>query len=520
MKKNIISALFSGLVILLAGCSSDVLGDPESPDASGGSILSLDIDIEEPTRSGIDSTTFDEGDEVFVIVKDRTNPDILTVTTKAIYTDGRWRLADKIDFAASYAGVVWSIADIQVYYPYKEAYEGYDKESGKINVNFSQTDFLYGASYGWSKDYPDAKVSCKHAMTRLTLALINTTDSDATVGKVGITNQGVQSFLGSKGSIDVNGINVTDYSTGRTVYNGNIEIAPGETGYCDILLPPTLAAYDKMLEQIDNGSASKTVLKFEVQLYDYTLKFDIDAKAWSEEHRYIYPVKLTGRVKPDPDSFEYVDLGLSVLWASCNVGASNPYEVGKFFFWGDTKGYVDGETFSQTDFSFIYPKEDEVLLDEGIIEIAPNADASQYKYRLSSKYDAATYNMGSPWRMPMADELQELVDNTNFELVNVEDKWMFKFTSKVSGFEDKYIMIPYPQGCFNTSGGGIYKFTLYNNPNQPSGNWWSSSLPFDYNNRGMVIEILWYYLQDKPSTWIRSLGRNTGYNVRGVRTKE
>ena len=30
---------------------------------------------------------------------------------------------------------------------------------------------------------------------------------------------------------------------------------------------------------------------------------------------------------------EYVDLGLSVMWATCNVGADNPEEPGDFYAW-------------------------------------------------------------------------------------------------------------------------------------------------------------------------------------------
>ena len=40
----------------------------------------------------------------------------------------------------------------------------------------------------------------------------------------------------------------------------------------------------------------------------------------------------------DPsNSHKYVDLGLSVKWATCNVGASSPEEYGDYFVWGETK---------------------------------------------------------------------------------------------------------------------------------------------------------------------------------------
>ena len=34
---------------------------------------------------------------------------------------------------------------------------------------------------------------------------------------------------------------------------------------------------------------------------------------------------------------EYVDLGLSVKWATCNVGATTPEGYGDYFAWGETE---------------------------------------------------------------------------------------------------------------------------------------------------------------------------------------
>lgn len=40
---------------------------------------------------------------------------------------------------------------------------------------------------------------------------------------------------------------------------------------------------------------------------------------------------------------DYVDLGLSVKWATCNVGASQPEQYGNYFAWGEVapKYYYD-----------------------------------------------------------------------------------------------------------------------------------------------------------------------------------
>ena len=35
------------------------------------------------------------------------------------------------------------------------------------------------------------------------------------------------------------------------------------------------------------------------------------------------------------DGHSYVDLGLSVKWATCNLGATTPYEFGTYYAWGE-----------------------------------------------------------------------------------------------------------------------------------------------------------------------------------------
>lgn len=89
---------------------------------------------------------------------------------------------------------------------------------------------------------------------------------------------------------------------------------------------------------------------------------------------------------------EPVDLGLSVMWAPCNIGALNPWDFGDYFAWGETevKTEYTGAGYS---------------LDPG--QITDDAD-------LKPEYDVAHVKWGGKWRMPTREELQELfypVDN-------------------------------------------------------------------------------------------------------------
>lgn len=90
-----------------------------------------------------------------------------------------------------------------------------------------------------------------------------------------------------------------------------------------------------------------------------------------------------------------VDLGLSVKWATCNVGADAPGDYGDYYAWGET------ETKSIYNWS--------TYLD------SPNRDGNSFtKYAIDKKTildpedDVAHVKLGGNWRMPTDSELTEL----------------------------------------------------------------------------------------------------------------
>ena len=100
---------------------------------------------------------------------------------------------------------------------------------------------------------------------------------------------------------------------------------------------------------------------------------------------------------------EYVDLGLSVKWATCNVGASKPEEYGDYFAWGETTTKSS------------YTESNSKTYGKSMGDIAGN-----------SSYDAATANWGGTWRMPTKAEMQELIDKCN---------WKWKKQNGVKGYK-------------------------------------------------------------------------------------
>lgn len=106
--------------------------------------------------------------------------------------------------------------------------------------------------------------------------------------------------------------------------------------------------------------------------------------------------------------YQYVDLGLSVKWATYNIGADTPEAPGDYFAWGETmpKDYYDWSNYKwcKGDYN----------------DLTKYCDNSGYAYNssyvdkiyvLQLSDDAARANWGGNWRMPLKSELDELYNS-------------------------------------------------------------------------------------------------------------
>jgi hypothetical protein len=116
-----------------------------------------------------------------------------------------------------------------------------------------------------------------------------------------------------------------------------------------------------------------------------------------------------------------VDLGLSVKWATCNLGAAQPGEYGDYFAWGETQ-----------------PKEEYTWLN---YKWAKDASSKITKYNatdglttLESADDAAYVNKGRNWRMPSKEEFDELVNQCTWEWTICNGNNGYKVTAPNGNF--------------------------------------------------------------------------------------
>ena len=149
---------------------------------------------------------------------------------------------------------------------------------------------------------------------------------------------------------------------------------------------------------------------------------------------------------------EYVDLGLSVRWATCNVGATKPEEYGDYFSWGETepKEVYGWATYKWCDGA-------DTLLTKYCYDVKYGAEGFiDNKRILDQEDDAAHVNWGGDWRMPTKVEVDELISNCTWEVTTRNGVSGYLVTSNKSGYTDQSIFFPFA-GFYNndTQGNGI-----------------------------------------------------------------
>lgn len=190
---------------------------------------------------------------------------------------------------------------------------------------------------------------------------------------------------------------------------------------------------------------------------------------------------------------DVVDLGLSVKWATMNVGASSATDYGNYYAWGEisTKSDYSWSTYAHGTSMYNLTK----------------YNSTDGKTTLEMSDDTARRVEGGSWRMPTKDEWQELNDNCTWTWQNNYNSSGvagYLVTSKKSGYTDKSIFLP---------AAGYYEGTSLDYQGF-EGHYWSSSVYSDYR------EIAWRLLISRVyGVSVSAFTRSLGYSVRAVQNK-
>jgi len=133
----------------------------------------------------------------------------------------------------------------------------------------------------------------------------------------------------------------------------------------------------------------------------------------------------------DPTKVKAVDLGLSVKWASLNIGATYTESMGTEFTWREVPN--DQEDFkNQTEYQFYE------------------------SMKIARKDDTAQAFWGGTWRMPTEGEFLELANNCKWTIVDNHPNLI-----KITGSNGNYIYFPAYNYWKDVLGGKYYGGTIY-----------------------------------------------------------
>ena len=162
------------------------------------------------------------------------------------------------------------------------------------------------------------------------------------------------------------------------------------------------------------------------------------------------------------EKYEFVDLGLSVKWATFNVGATRPEEYGDYYAWGETepKTNYSWSTYKYCNGSY------STLTKYCNNSSYGNNGFTDTKTTLDPDDDVAHVKWGGDWRMPTVGEFVELLNNCTWTWTTLSDVKGYgvkgyRVTSKKSGYTDRSIFLPAAGYRSDTGLIGVGSYGLY-----------------------------------------------------------
>ncbi len=193
-----------------------------------------------------------------------------------------------------------------------------------------------------------------------------------------------------------------------------------------------------------------------------------------------------------PSHVEAVDLGLSVKWANCNIGASAPEAAGAYYAWGETE-----EKKEYTPLTYKYYLGD-------LNEDGNYGNSEEYKNIgrdiSGTAYDVVHIKWGGTWRMPTKKELEELCLECSWE------------DAEVNGVKGKQVTGPNGNSIF-LPGTEIYTGTQTPNETGGLGAYLSASIGF---SQPYAYSILFIYGDIVSGDRGRDASRAHGMAIRPV----
>jgi len=301
---------------------------------------------------------------------------------------------------------------------------------------------------------------------------------------------------------------------------GNVVCTPTENKAIRITVTPEDAAHFSPYDQtyyfaIIPGTFSK----------GYTISYmDVDGKVGS--YSTSDPITfdkayytLTPKDRYVEYDYSFVDLGLSVRWATCNLGANNPDEFGLYYQWGDVYGYYsDSWCFDWSTYKWCNGTENTLTK----YNYSRYFGTEDYITEMQGEDDAVNKAYKSKGRLPYEKDWNELRNSSNcsWTWTTLNGVKGYKVQSKMAGFTDKWIFLP---AAGYRTGNALHG-------SGTDGNYWTLEYCMEYDDD---YDPTWdddpiitlppscarYMYISSTTCGVGSFSRSNGLSIRGVQGK-
>lgn len=353
------------IMALLASCSQDDAFDNKS-----AAILGISAELPSQTRAINEKKYFQEGDQILLLVNGQ--------QVTAVFDGDTWKLAQQV--AISQATVVYAFYNVE-----KALTVLPDADNRQYELLYAKAEV--------SPEYPLAQLRFQYVFHRLRFEITKSKES-------------------SEGEFKLESLTLKNKAQGKSpVYtdisyvNGDVSFIPGEF---TVVVDKTLDYEDKAIVEVlampaQEKDEDTAILSLKINGQDYEKEIELSCLKNSSAVCQHIPVCLTLIPKPVVPYTYAVDLGLSVKWASFNVGAEyKATGYGNYVAWGETE---PKELYS----IYTYKWFDSDLGSYTKYCIDNTMGTPDYRSALDKDDDIAHVKWSGKWRMPTQSEMRELI---------------------------------------------------------------------------------------------------------------
>lgn len=285
---------------------------------------------------------------------------------------------------------------------------------------------------------------------------------------VGVAPGSTEIIVNSGNLTDKCQVTVVISATSVSLDQPELTLAPGETATLKASVLP-----EDSTDEVEWSSSDETIATVKDGEVTAVAEGEATISAKAGEKTATCSVRVESKMQA-------VDLGLSVKWSSCNLGATKPEEYGDYFAWGETEPYYtsqnpltwkDGKTAGYNWASYKWGNGSYNTLTK--YNTNSSYGVVDNKTVLDPEDDAAHVVLDDKWRMPTDAEWTELRENCTWNWTSDYNGTGIAgriVTSNKTGYTDKFIFLPAAGGRGNTLLGSAGSYGFF----------WSSSLYTGY----------------------------------------